>query len=121
MCITHTWTFEVRGVFVQLEHHKYITIFIKEHDQSIKHMNAINQSKFRESKTFSSLRSLQKVDSFRGLVKISASWFLGANIKYFDISLLLVVSQKVMSDVYVLCTAVFNRIVRHADSTLIIT
>jgi hypothetical protein len=22
MCNTHTWTFEVRGVFVQLEHHK---------------------------------------------------------------------------------------------------
>jgi hypothetical protein len=22
MCITYTWTFEVRGVFVQLEHHK---------------------------------------------------------------------------------------------------
>jgi hypothetical protein len=34
---------------------------------------------------------------------------------------LLVVSQKVMPDVYVLCAAVFNRIVRHADCTLIIT
>jgi hypothetical protein len=41
--------------------------------------------------------------------------------KHFDISLLLVVSQKVMPDVYVLCAAVFNRIFRHADSTLIIT
>jgi hypothetical protein len=41
--------------------------------------------------------------------------------KHFDISLLLVVSQKVMSDVNVLCAAVFNRIIRHADSTLIIT
>ena len=30
--------------------------------KGIKHMYAINQSKFRESKTFSSLRSLQKVD-----------------------------------------------------------
>jgi hypothetical protein len=38
--------------------------------------------------------------------------------KHFDISLLLVVSQKVMPDVYVLCAAVFNRIFRHADSTL---
>jgi hypothetical protein len=38
-------------------------------------MYATNQSKFRESKTFSSLRSLQKVFSSRGLVKISASWF----------------------------------------------
>jgi hypothetical protein len=46
---------------------------------------------------------------------------LGANIKHFDISLLLVVSQKVMQDVYVLCAAVFNRIVRHANCTLIIT
>jgi hypothetical protein len=40
---------------------------------------------------------------------------------YLDISLLLVVSQKVMPDVNVLCAAVFNRIIRHADSTLIIT
>jgi hypothetical protein len=40
--------------------------------------------------------------------------------KHFDISLLLVVSQKVMLDVNVLCVAVFNRIIRHADSTLII-
>jgi hypothetical protein len=47
----------------------------KEHDQGIEHMHAINQSKFHESKTFSSLRSLQKVVSSRGLVKISASWF----------------------------------------------
>jgi hypothetical protein len=38
--------------------------------------------------------------------------------KHFDISLLLVVSQKVMPDVYVLCAAVLNRIFRHADSTL---
>jgi hypothetical protein len=74
MCITHTWTFEVQGVFVQLEHHKYNKMH-KEHDQGIKHMNAINQSKFCESKTFSSLRSLQKVVSSRDLVKISASWF----------------------------------------------
>jgi hypothetical protein len=41
--------------------------------------------------------------------------------KHFDISLLLVVSQKVMPDVYVLCAAVFNRIICHADGTLIIT
>jgi hypothetical protein len=46
---------------------------------------------------------------------------LGANMKHFDISLLLVVSQKVMPDVNVLCAAVFNRIICHADSTLIIT
>jgi hypothetical protein len=47
----------------------------KEHDQRHKHMYAINKSKFRESRTFSSLRSLQKVFSSKGLVKISASWF----------------------------------------------
>jgi hypothetical protein len=47
----------------------------KEHDQRHEHMYAINQSKFHESKTFSSLRSLQKVDSSKGLVKIPASWF----------------------------------------------
>jgi hypothetical protein len=41
--------------------------------------------------------------------------------KHFDISLLLVVSQKVMLDVNVLCATVFNRIFRHADSTLIVT
>jgi hypothetical protein len=38
-----------------------------------------------------------------------------------DISLLLVVSQEVMSDVYVLSATVFNRIIRHADCTLIVT
>ena len=41
--------------------------------------------------------------------------------EHFDISLLLVVSQKVMPDVNVLCAAVLNRIVCHADSTLIVT
>jgi hypothetical protein len=41
--------------------------------------------------------------------------------KHFDIPLLLVVSQEVMPDVYVLCAAVFNRIIRYADSTLIVT
>jgi hypothetical protein len=38
-----------------------------------------------------------------------------------DISPLLMVSQKVMSDVYVLSAAVFNNIIRQADCTLIIT
>jgi hypothetical protein len=36
---------------------------------------------------------------------------------HIDISLLLVVSQKVMPDVYVLSAAVFNRIICHADCT----
>jgi hypothetical protein len=40
-----------------------------------KHMYAIDQSKFRESKAFSSLCSLQNLFSSKGLVKISASWF----------------------------------------------
>jgi hypothetical protein len=40
---------------------------------------------------------------------------------HFDTSLLLVVPQEVMSDVYVLTAAVFNRIIRHADCTLIVT
>jgi hypothetical protein len=40
---------------------------------------------------------------------------------HFDISLLLVVPQKVMSDVYVLSAAVFNNIIRHANCTLIVT
>jgi hypothetical protein len=38
-----------------------------------------------------------------------------------DISSLLVVSQKVMPDVYVLSAAVFNRIICQTDCTLIIT
>jgi hypothetical protein len=38
-----------------------------------------------------------------------------------DISLLLVVSQEVMLDVYVLSEAMFNRIIRQADCTLIVT
>jgi hypothetical protein len=38
-----------------------------------------------------------------------------------DIPLLLVVSQEVMPDVYVLSAVVFNRIIRQADCTLIVT
>jgi hypothetical protein len=38
-----------------------------------------------------------------------------------DISPLLVLSQKVMMDVYVLSADVFNRIIRQADCTFIIT
>jgi hypothetical protein len=44
--------------------------------KGIRHMYAIDQSKLREYKTFSSLRNLQKVFSSNGLVNISASWFL---------------------------------------------
>jgi hypothetical protein len=40
---------------------------------------------------------------------------------HLDIFLLLVISQEVMPDVYVLGAAVFNRIIRHADCTLIVT
>ena len=40
---------------------------------------------------------------------------------HLDIRLLLVVSQEVMPDVYVLSAAEFNRIICHADSTLIVT
>jgi hypothetical protein len=46
---------------------------------------------------------------------------VGANISNFDIPLLLVMSQKMISDVCVFSAAVFNRIIHHADSTLIIT
>jgi hypothetical protein len=38
-----------------------------------------------------------------------------------DISLLLVIPQEVMSDVYVLSAVLFNRIIRQADCTLIVT
>jgi hypothetical protein len=38
-----------------------------------------------------------------------------------DIFLLLVASQEVMLDVYVLSAIVFNRIIRQADCTLIVT
>jgi hypothetical protein len=43
--------------------------------KGIKHMYAIDQSKFRESKTFSSLWIPKNIFSSKGLVKISASWF----------------------------------------------
>jgi hypothetical protein len=43
--------------------------------KGIDYMYAIDQYKLRESKTFSSLRNLQKVFSSNDLVKISASWF----------------------------------------------
>jgi hypothetical protein len=41
--------------------------------------------------------------------------------KNIDISLLLVIPQEVMPDVYVLSADVFNRIIRQADCTLIVT
>jgi hypothetical protein len=40
---------------------------------------------------------------------------------HIDISLLLVVSQEVMLDVYVLSAPVFNRIICQEDYTLIVT
>jgi hypothetical protein len=43
--------------------------------KGIKHMYAIDQSKLRESKTFSSLRNLQNLFLSKGSVKILASWF----------------------------------------------
>jgi hypothetical protein len=46
---------------------------------------------------------------------------IGANMTNIEISPLLVVSQKVMSDADVLSAIVFNDIVRQADYTLIIT
>jgi hypothetical protein len=46
---------------------------------------------------------------------------VGANISNFDIPLLLVISQEVIPDVYVLSAALFNGIIRHADCTVIIT
>jgi hypothetical protein len=46
---------------------------------------------------------------------------IGADMTNINISPLLVVSQKVMPDVYVLSAAVFNGIIRQADCTLIIT
>ena len=89
--------------------------------KGIKHMYVIDQSMLHKSNTFSSLRSMQKVFSSNGLVKISASWF-SVLIWYTSISpFLLVVSQEVMPDVYVLSAAVFNRIIRHANCTLIVT
>ena len=41
--------------------------------KSVKHMYAIDQSKFRESMTFSSLCNLQNLFSSKGLVKISVA------------------------------------------------
>jgi hypothetical protein len=72
------WTCEVRGLLIQLEQHKYTTNNVNAQGNMIKgiyYMYAIDQSKLRESKTFSSLRNLQNVFSSNGLVKISASWF----------------------------------------------
>jgi hypothetical protein len=46
---------------------------------------------------------------------------MSANVTNINISLLVVISQKVMPDVYVLSAVVFNRIIRQVDCTLIIT
>jgi ABC-type multidrug transport system fused ATPase/permease subunit len=68
----------VRGSLVQLEHHRQTIIDLNAQSNMIKgidYMYAIDQSKLRESKTFSSLRNLQNLFSSKVLVKISASWF----------------------------------------------
>jgi hypothetical protein len=65
-----------RGGLVQLEHHKYTMNNVNAQSNMIKgidYIYAIDQSKLRESKTFSSLRNLQNVFSSKGLVKISTS------------------------------------------------
>jgi ribosomal protein S25 len=46
---------------------------------------------------------------------------MGANMVNYDISPLRVVSQEVIADDYVLSADVLNRILRHADSTFIVT
>jgi hypothetical protein len=46
---------------------------------------------------------------------------IGANVANIDISFLLVISQKVMSDVFVLSAAMFNGIIHQVDCTLIVT
>ena len=59
MCIMGMWTCEVRGLLIQLEQHKYTTNNVNAQGNMIKgieHMYAIDQSKLRESKTFSSLQ-----------------------------------------------------------------
>jgi hypothetical protein len=79
MCSICIQTCEVRGGLVQLEHHNCTTNNVNAQSNMIKgieHMYAIDQSKLRESKIFSSLHNLQKVFSSNCLVKISASWFL---------------------------------------------
>ena len=43
--------------------------------KGMKHMYAIDQSKLRESKIFSSLRNLQNLFSSKGLVKINVTIF----------------------------------------------
>jgi hypothetical protein len=76
MCIICIWTYEVQGSLVQLEHHKQTIIDLNAQSNMIKgidYIYAIDQSKLRESKTFSSLRNLQNLFSSKGLVKVSAS------------------------------------------------
>jgi hypothetical protein len=68
---------------------------------------------------FSSFRSLVKVFSSSGLVKISANCSLV--LKQSRYPPLLVIPQKVIPNGYVLSAAVLNGIIRHADCTLIIT
>jgi hypothetical protein len=73
MCTICIWTCKVRGGLVQLEYHKYTMNNVNAQSNMIKgieNMYAIDQSKLRESKTFSSLRNLQNVFSSNGLVKI---------------------------------------------------
>jgi hypothetical protein len=84
-------------------------------------MCAKYQSKFLESRIFSSCLSLVKVFSSSGLVKISANCSLVLIYTILISPPLLVIPQKVILNGYVLSAAVLNGIIRHADCTLIIT
>jgi hypothetical protein len=46
---------------------------------------------------------------------------VSANIVNYDITPLRVVSQEVVPDVYMICAAVFKRIICHVDCTLMVT
>jgi hypothetical protein len=80
-------------------------------------MCAKYQSKFLESRMFSSCLSLVKVLSSNGL---SANCSLGLTYAI-SIPPLLVIPQKVIPNGYVLSATMLNGIIRHADCTLIIT
>ena len=79
-------------------------------------MCAMFQTKLRESRIFSSLRKAQNLVSSRGLVKISASCF-----SVLTWRVVFVVSQEVMTDVYVFSSRVTNGVICKFDGTLVVT
>ena len=80
----------------------------------------VHQHIFEKSNMFNSFLSLQNLFSSNGLVNVDKLIF-GACTLNANVPLLLMISNKMVADINVLCSCILNRIVGELYSTLIVT